>query len=113
MRECLEFGIMRCDESRASGFQKVVENGTRQRRALLRISPRAQFNENHKRAMINLFQDANDVHDVTTERAERLLDGLLIADIGINRLEVWKFRATLCGDMQSTLRHERKQTDCF
>ena len=45
---------------------------------------------------IDLFENANDVRDVTAEGAERLFDGLLIADIGIDRVEAWKFRATLC-----------------
>ena len=78
---------MRGDESCASSFEQVVENGTRQRRAFLRVSTCAKFIKDHERAMINLFQDANDVRDVTAERAERLLDGLLIADIGIDRVE--------------------------
>src|SRR5687767_13732151 len=111
MRECFELGVLRCDERRAAIYEQVVENGARQGRALLRISTRAQCIENHKRAMINLFQDANDVHDMTTTPADLLLDGLLIAYIGLNRREVGKFRSTLRGDMQSTLRHERKLTD--
>ena len=104
---------MRRHESRASRFEQVVENGTRQSRAFLRIGASAEFIKDDERTMINLFKDVNDVCNMAAERAERLLDGLFVSDISIDRLEAWQFRAALCGDVQSTLRHEREQTDCF
>ena len=63
--------------------------------------------------VIDLFEDANDIRDVTAECAERLLDGLFIADIGIDRVEEGQFRTALRGDVQSALRHEREQADRF
>src|SRR5574341_695765 len=98
MSECLELGIMRCHESRASSFEQMVENGARQGRALLRISARTQFIKNDERAMIDLLEDPNDICNVTAECAERLLDGLLVADIGIDRVKAGKFRAALRRD---------------
>ena len=91
----------------------MVHDRARQRRALLRIGARAELIKDDQRTMINLPEDANDVRDVAAERAERLLDGLLIADIRIDCLEAWQFRATLGGDVQPTLRHQRQQTDGF
>ena len=113
MRKCLEFGIMRGDQSRASGFKQVSEDRARQCRAFLRVGARAKFIEDDQRALIDLFQDADDVGDVTAERAERLLDGLLIADIGIDRVEARQLRAALGGDVQSALRHEGQQANRF
>src|SRR5215216_3697186 len=50
---------------------------------------------------------------MTAERAERLFDGLLVADIGINGVEEEKLRAALGRDVESALRHESKQADGF
>ena len=62
---------------------------------------------------IDLLEDADDIRDVTAERAERLLDGLLIADIGIDRVEARQLRAALRRDMQSALRHQGEQPNRF
>lgn len=113
VRERFEFGIMRRDESRASAFEQVTQDRARQRRALLRIGARAEFVEDDERTMVNVFEDANDVGDVTAERAERLLDGLLVADVGKDAVKKWNLRAALRGDVQSALRHEGEQADRF
>src|SRR5512133_227110 len=60
---------------------------------------------------IDLLQDTDDVGDVSAERAERLLNGLLVADVGIDRMEERQLRAALGRDVQSALGHEGKETD--
>ncbi len=55
-----------------------------------------------------MFENANDVRDVTAECAERLFNGLLITNIGIDRMEAGQLRAALHRDVQSALRHEHK-----
>ena len=113
MGKRFEFRVMCCDESRASAFKQVIEDGARQCRAFLRIGARAKFIEDDQRTLIDLFENADDVRDVTAERAERLLDGLLIANIGIHIVEERQFRTAFSRDVQSALRHERQQTDGF
>src|SRR5215211_6521086 len=63
--------------------------------------------------MVDIFQDADDVRDVTTKRAERLLDGLLIANIGIDSMKERDLRAALHGNVESALCHEREQANGF
>ena len=50
---------------------------------------------------------------MAAERAERLLDGLLVADVGIDGMEERQLRAALGRDVQPALGHERQQTDRF
>jgi hypothetical protein len=96
------------DQSRASRFQQEVEDGAGQRCAFLRIGACTEFIEDDEGTVINLLEDADDVRDVTTERAERLLDRLFIANVGIDRVEAWQLRTALCWDVQSALRHEHE-----
>jgi hypothetical protein len=84
----------------------------RQLRAFLRINS-AQLIKDHERAVIDLLEDADDICDVTAECAERLLDRLFIADVCIDHMETRQLRAALHGDVQSALRHECEQANCF
>src|SRR6266545_4829281 len=113
MRKCFEFGVMSGDQRRASRFKEMIEDRARQRRAFLRISTRAELIKNHERALIDLFEDTNDVRDMTAEGAERLFDGLLVPDIRIDRMEAGQLRTALRGNVQSALCHECEQTNCF
>ncbi len=81
--------------------------------AFLRVGARAQFVEDDQRAVIGLFQDAHDVGQVAAEGAERLLDGLLVADVGPDGFEAGQLGAALGRDVQARLRHERQQPDGF
>jgi len=113
MREVFEFRVMRGDERCASRFEQLSEDGTRQGRAFLRIRPRAEFVEDDERAPVDPLEDVDDVRDVAAERAERLLDGLLVADVGKDGVEGRQFRSALRRDVQSALRHEHEQADRF
>ena len=113
MREIFQFGVMGGDQGGDAAREQVREDGACQRRALLRIGARAQLVEDDQRAGIRFFQDADDVGDVTAEGAERLLDGLLVADVGVDRLEEAEFRAAFGGDVQAALRHQHDQADGF
>src|SRR5215208_7129778 len=113
MCKCLEFGVMSGHKSRTSRFKKLIEDRARQGRTFLRIRACTEFIEDDKRTLVDLFEDPDDVRDVTTERAERLLDGLLIADICIDRLETGQLRATICWNVEAALCHEREQTNRF
>src|SRR5688572_25881730 len=113
MRESFEFRVMRCDQSRASAFEQVTHDRTRQRRALLRIGACSQLIKDDQRATIYVLEDSNNVRNMTTKCAERLLNGLLITDISIDIVETGQCRAALSGDVQSALCHERQQANSF
>src|SRR5215212_10135979 len=98
MRECLELRVMSRDQSRASALEQVGHDGACQCRAFLRVSPRTQFIKDNQRASINMFENANDVCDMATECAQRLLDGLFITDIGVDIVETRQLRAALRRD---------------
>jgi hypothetical protein len=65
--------------------------------------PCAQFIKDDERATVNMLEDSNYVRDVTTECAQRLLDGLFITDIGVDIVETRQLRAALRRDVQSAL----------
>ncbi len=104
---------MGSDECCAAAFKQMIEDRTCQGCTLLRISARAKFIEDDQRMGIDLLENADDVRDVTAKRAERLFNGLLIANIGVDRMEAGQLRTALHGDVESALRHEHKQTDRF
>ena len=62
-------------------------------------------------AVVRLLEDADDVGDVPRKGAERLLDGLLVADVGVDVVEQRQLRAGLDRDVQPRLRHGRHQPD--
>src|SRR5688500_10762835 len=113
MCECLELRVMRCHQGRASAFEQVTHDRTRQRRAFLRISACSQFIKDDERARINMFENANNVSDMTTECTQRLLNGLLITDISVDIVETRQSRSALRRNVQSTLRHKRQQANSF
>ncbi len=98
---------MRGDKGDAAALDQVAQDGARQGRAFLRVGARAELIEDHQRAGIGLLQDADDVGDMPAEGGQRLLDGLLIADIGVDRVEAGQLGAALSRDVQAALRHER------
>ena len=111
VRETFQFGVVRGDEGRDAASEQGRQDGARQRGALLRIGASPQFVEDDQRTRVGMLEDADDVGDVAAEGAERLLDGLLVADVSIDRLEEAEFRAAFRGDAQSALRHQRQQAD--
>ena len=67
--------------------QQVIQDGPRQGCALLRVGARPQFVQQHQRAAVGVRQNVDDVGDMPRKGGKRLLDGLLVADVGENLLE--------------------------
>jgi hypothetical protein len=57
------------------------------------------------------FKDAHDIGQMPAEGAERLFNGLLIADISPDCLEAGQLGAALRRDVQPRLRHQHQQPD--
>jgi len=108
-REGLELGVVggrkRCGLHR----QQVLQDRHRQRRALGRVGARAQLVEQHQRSGRDVFQDLDDVRHVGRERGERLLDGLLVADVGEHFVEDCKLGAEVRGHTEARLCHQRHE----
>ena len=111
MGEGFEFGIVRGDEGGDAAFEQVREDGTRQRRTFLWIGASAEFVQDDQGAAVGLLQDVDDVGDVAGEGGEGLLDGLLVADVGVDGLEAGQLRAGLGRDVQPGLSHQRQQAN--
>ena len=93
--------------------QQLGQDRLRQRRALGRVGARAQFVEERERFFRHPAHDGNDIHHVRGERRKRLLDRLLVADIGENLIEYRKLRPQIGRHLQARHRHEREQADGF
>ena len=107
----LQLAVMRGREGVDPALQERIENRHRQRRALSRVGARAELVEQHQRARRDLIQNAHDVRHVRGEGRKRLLDRLLVADVGKYLVKNRKFRAVGRGNLHARLRHQRQKTD--
>src|ERR1022692_4208218 len=57
-----------------------------------------------------VVRDEIDVGDMRREGREVLLDGLVVADVGEDRVENWQL-GTVGGDRDAALRHQRQQAN--
>ena len=94
-------------------FDQKGQDALRQGRAVLGVGAGAQLIQQHQRFGGGLLEDADDIGDVPGKGGQRLFDGLLVADIGVNIQKDAEAGAGLNRDVQPGLRHERQQPDCF
>ena len=113
MSEGLQLRIMRGYEGGRTTLDQMPKDDTRQGRALLGICASAQLIQDHKRTRVGYLQDANDIGDMAAERAQGLLDRLLVANIRIHGREAGQLGAALHGNMQPALRHHHQQANRF
>ena len=66
----------------AAALVEAVEDGPAQRRPFRRVGAGAQLVEQDQALRVGLLQDEGDPRNVGTERAERLFQALLVADVG-------------------------------
>ena len=97
------------DERAASA--RVLDDGDGQRRALGRVCARAELVKEQQRALVARLQHTHGVGHVRRERGQRLLDALLVADVGHDLVEHGHGAAVGTRDVQAALRHCREQAD--
>ena len=107
--EGLELAVMRGGQRGHLHRKQMFENGHGQRRALGGVGARAQFVKQRQRLGRHRLQNGDDVGHVRGKGGERLLDGLLVADVGEHLVEHGQLAAVGGGDLQAGLRHQRKQ----
>ena len=90
-------------DCRAPRFFSSSREGPGKRSAFRRVCARSQLVEKHEGAGSGPFQQVDDVSHVAAEGGERLLDALLVADVGEHFFE----------DRQAAVRIDRyRQADC-
>ena len=90
-----------------------LDDRDRERRALNRIGARAELVDENQAAVVRKPQNADDVRHVRGERRERLLDALLVANVGEHVAEYRDLAAVRRGDHQAAHRHQRQEARCF
>ena len=87
VREQLELAVMRrCDRERAL-VEQVLQQGTGERGAFCGVACRRRAHREGRGARAGALQQGDDVAQVAAERRERLLDALLVADVGQHLFE--------------------------
>ena len=102
---------MRRGGDERAALARVLDDGDGQRRALGRVRAGAELVEQQQRPVVALLEHAHGVRHVRRERGQRLLDALLIADVGHDLVEHRHGAAVGTRDVQAALRHGREQTD--
>ena len=87
---------------------QVPQDGLGQGRSLLGVGAGAQFVNEHQGAGRYLGQDGPQVLDVGTEGGQRLLDTLLVANVGVDAVQQGKLGG-LGGDVQTGVGHQGQQ----
>ena len=90
---------------------ELVEDRPAQRGPFGRVGARAQLVEQDERLRGRPGQDLADPPDVRREGRERLLEALLVADVGEDVVEDGELRALGGRDVQAGLGHDREQAD--
>ena len=88
----LERSVVRRDQRPRPTPEKIRRHGHGQRRALLGIGGRAQFIQQHQRALAGQPRKPVQIRDVRGKCRERGFDRLCIADVGQERREHRKVR---------------------
>ena len=90
---------------------ELVEDRPAERRPFGRVGAGAQLVEQDERLLGRLGEDLRDPPDVRREGRERLLQALLVADVGEDVVEDRQLRPLMRRDVQARLGHDRQQAD--
>ena len=102
---------MRCGGDAGAAFAAELDDGDGERRALCRVGAGAELVEEDETVAVADLKDLHDILCMRREGGKRLLDGLLVADVGEDPLVDVDGTAVVGGDMQTALGHEREQAD--
>ena len=112
-REFFQLGVVRRRRHARPAAAQRFQNRPRQRRALHRVGARTQLVDQNQAARIGLPQDGFDVRHVRRKRGQRLLDRLLVADVGEHMVEHRQFALLARRNHQPARGHQRQQADGF
>ena len=102
---------MRCGGDAGAAFAAELDDGDGKRRALCRVGTGAELVEEDETVSVADLEDLHNILCMRREGGKRLLDGLLVADVGEDLLVDVDGAAVVGGDMQTALGHEREQAD--
>ena len=89
---------------------EVAQDGLGQGRPLLRVGAGTQFVDEYQGTGGYLVEDSPQVLDVGAEGGQRLLDALLVANVGVDTVQQGKLGG-LGGDVQAGVGHQSQQAD--
>ena len=96
---------MRCGGDAGAAFAAELDDGDGERRALCRVGTGAELVEEDETVAVADLEDLHNILCMRRERGKRLLNGLLVAYIGINMLKHREFAAFVCGYEYAALYH--------
>ncbi len=99
------------DHRPAADRVQLVEDRPAERRPLGRVGAGAGLVEQDEGLLRCPAEDLRDPPDMRGEGRERLLEALLVADVGQHVVEDWQLRTLVRRDMQARLGHHRQQAD--
>ncbi|MPM54776.1 hypothetical protein SDC9_101556 [bioreactor metagenome] len=99
MRQRFQLRVVGGDEAGDAFLYQVEHDGAGDGRPFLGVGTSAQLIEQNQRFGAGVAQNAHDVGNVAGEGGKRLLDGLLIANIGKDVLKEADLRSRLGGDV--------------
>ncbi len=110
--------MVRCRHGEGAGAHEVRQQRSGERGALRRVGAGRKLVEERQRCRAGPLQEADDVLDVAAEGRKRLLDALLVANIGQHFFEDRYAAGGVGGHRQAGLGHEdqqpnRLQGDCL
>lgn len=74
------------------------------------LGARAELVKENERGAVADFENVDDIFHMRGECRERLLDRLLVADIGKNTVEDGNEASVVCRDVKAALGHEGKKS---
>ena len=98
-------------QRKGATFIQSIQHSLGQRRSFQWIGSRSQFIEKHQATTGRMTQDRSDHRDMSGEGRKILLQTLLIADIGQNRIKDGNFSTLRSGHRNSRGGHQREQAD--
>ena len=102
---------MRRGRDERAALAPALNDGDGQRRALGRVRAGTELIKQQQRPVVAVLEDAHDVRHVRRECGQRLLDALLIADVGHDLVEHRHGAAVSARDVQAALRHGGEQAN--
>ena len=111
--ELLKLGIVRRRRAERARLPHPLEYRDGKRRTLYGVGARTELVEQHETAASRPLCYIDDADHMRREGRQRLLDALLVADIGEHAVKYTDDRALARRQMKSRLRHKHKQSERF